>query len=105
MSFLFGKKDKKQNAPSQRPAETQPAGGSGSSIPNVNGVRSKERGGGVVSPPPGASVNNSANSIDDATTPSPEHVQAQRGRLDSDLQVGFTSSRGPNADATEDLAL
>ena len=87
MSFFFGKKDKKQNAPPQRGAEVQHMTGSGASIPNVNGVRSKEGRAGVISPPPGGSVNNSANSIDDATTPSPEHVQGQRARVDSDSQV------------------
>ena len=88
MSFLFGKKDKKQNAPPQRSAEAHGAVGSGGPGPNINGVRSKERGA-VTSPPPGASVNNSANSVDDTTTPSPERIQGQRGRVDSDLQVRF----------------
>ncbi|KAL6713652.1 Negative regulator of mitotic exit [Lecanora helva] len=86
MSFLFGKKDKKQNAPSQRPGDAHPSPSSGASESPANGVRGKDRGRGVISPPPGASVNNSANSIDDAATPSPEHVQGQRGRVDSDLQ-------------------
>ena len=93
MSFLFGKKSKEgkegkgQVGPPQRPADSQAAPGSNTSIPTVNGARPKERGAGVISPPPGGSVNNSANSIDDTTTPSPEHVQSQRGRLDSDLSV------------------
>lgn len=89
MSFFFGKKDKdkKHNAAPQRPAEVQTATGSGTSIPTVNGARPKEGRAGVISPPPGASVNNSAGSIDDTTAPSPEHVQGQRGRVDSDLQV------------------
>ena len=96
MSFLFGKKSKEgkegkegkgQVGPPQRPVDSQPAPGSNTSIPTVNGARPKERGPGVISPPPGGSVNNSANSIDDTTTPSPEHVPPQRGRLDSDLSV------------------
>ena len=90
MSFLFGKKDKKQNAPPQRSAESHNHPASATTPANVNGVRSKERGGGVISPPPGGSVNNSANSVDDTTASSPEHVQSQRGRVDSDLQVSHT---------------
>ena len=93
MSFLFGKKSKEgkegkgQVGPPQRPADSQAAPGSNTSIPTVNGARPKERGAGVISPPPAGSVNNSGNSIDDTTTPSPEHVPSQRGRLDSDLSV------------------
>ena len=87
MSFLFGKKSKGQAGPPQRPSDVQSIAGSATSIPTVNGARAKERGAGVISPPPGGSINNSAQSIDDATTPSPEHVQGQRGRLDSDLSV------------------
>jgi len=92
MSFLFGKKSKEgkgQNAPPQRPAEAQSGVGPSASIPTLNGARSKERGPGVISPPPGESVNNSANSVEDATTPSPEQKQGLRGRLDSDLQVCY----------------
>lgn len=93
MSFLFGKKSKEgkaPNAPSQRSTDTPSVAGSGNSIPTVNGVRAKERGAGVISPPPGqGSVNASVNSIDDANVPSPEHVQGQRGRVDSDLSVRF----------------
>jgi len=94
MSFLFGKKSKEgkegkgQNAPPQRLTEAPSAAGSGTSIPTVNGARVKERGAGVISPPPEqSSVNASVNSIDDANVPSPEHVQGQRGRVDSDLSV------------------
>ena len=47
----------------------------------------------MISPPPGANVNNSANTTDDPTTSSPEHVPGQRGRVDSDLQVSHTSFR------------
>ena len=87
MSFLFGKKSKGQAGPPQRPADGQNTAGSATSIPTANGARVKERGAGVISPPPGGSVNNSAQSIDDTTPPSPEHVQSQRGRVDSDLSV------------------
>ena len=93
MSFLFGKKDKKQNAPAQRPLDLPSGQTSGGSVPTVNGARLKDRREGVTSPQPGASVNNSVNSIDDATTPSPEHAQGQRGRVDSDLQVGVYRAR------------
>ena len=95
MSFLFGKKSKDgkgHNAPSQRPPDAPGAAGSGTSIPTVNGQRAKERGAGVLSPPPGpTSVNNSVNSVDDGEAPSPEHVQAQRGRMDSDLSVRLST--------------
>lgn len=108
MSFLFGKKSKEgkgQSAPSQRPVEAQSAISSNASIPNVNGVRSKERGAGVISPPPGASVNNSSNSVEDATTPSPEQKQGLRGRLDSDLQVRPIALRMPFIVAAPDESL
>ncbi len=91
MSFLFGKKSKEgkgQNVPPQRPTDAPSAAGSGTSIPTVNGGRARERGAGVISPPPGqSSVNTSVNSIDDANVPGPEHVQGQRGRVDPDLSV------------------
>ena len=87
MSFFFGKKDKKQNAPAQRGVEVQHMTGSGASIPNANGLKSKDGRAGVISPPPGGSVNNSADHVDSATTPSPEHVQSQRTRVNSDVQV------------------
>ena len=90
MSFLFGKKDKKQNAHAQRGADPHNPGGSPLANSNANGPRSKERGGGVISPPPGA--NTSAHSIDDGATPSPEQIQGQRGRVDSDVQVSFPQS-------------
>lgn len=92
MSFLFGKKSKGQAGPPQRPSDVQNAAGSTISTPTVNGARAKERGAGVISPPPGGSTNNSAQSIDDTTTPSPEHIQGQRGRLDSDLSVGLDAT-------------
>ena len=88
MSFLFGKKDKKQAPPSRNPTEAQSAVGTGTSIPTLNGARPKERGQGVISPPPGTSLNNtSVHAVEDGNTPSPENMQSQRGRLDSDLQV------------------
>lgn len=92
MSFLFGKKSKDGKgqttpAPAQRPVETQSGTVSSTSTSAANGARPKERGAGVISPPPRGSVNNSANSVEDATTPSPEQKQGLRGRLDSDLQV------------------
>ena len=90
MSFLFGKKSKEgkgQTAPTQRIQDLQSAPGPGPSIPTVNGLRPKERGAGIQSPPPGASANIPPNSIDSGTTPSPEHGQGQCGRQDSDLSV------------------
>lgn len=90
MSFLFGKKSKEgkgQNAPTQRPQDSQTAPGSSTPTPTVNGLRPKERAAGLQSPPPGASANISANSIENGNTPSPEHGQGQRGRQDSDLSV------------------
>ena len=101
MSFLFGKKSKEGKegkghvGPPQRPLDSQSAPGPGTSIPTINGARPKERAAGVISPPPGSSVNNSANSIDDTTTPSPEHIQVQRGRLDSDLSVCLRTTPNP----------
>lgn len=98
MSFLFGKKNKEgkdskeskgQTALPQRPAEPPSGVGSNASIPPVNGARSKERGVGVISPPPGALANKSANPTEDPMVPSPEQKQGLRGRLDSDLQVRF----------------
>lgn len=110
MSFLFGKKSKEskekeskekeskeskdgkgQSGVLQRPQDAQPAPGPGMSGPAVNGLRPKERGAGFQSPPPGTSVNNSTNSIEDGNTPSPEHGPNQRSRLDSDLAVGTQS--------------
>lgn len=96
MSFLFGKKSKEgkdskeskgQNALPQRPAEPPGGVGSNASIPTLNGSRSKDRGGGVISPTPGALANKSANPVEDPMVPSPEQKQGLRGRLDSDLQV------------------
>lgn len=98
MSFLFGKKSKEgkdskdskekgQNALPQRPAEPPGGVGSNASIPTLNGARSKERGVGVISPPPGGLANKSANPTEDPAVPSPEQKQGLRGRLDSDLQV------------------
>lgn len=95
MSFLFGKKkegkegkgekDSKQVAP-PLVRDVHSAQGSGNAIPQINGVRSKERGPGVSSPAPGASVNASAASIEGANTPSPEHNHEQRG-IDHEVQV------------------
>ena len=87
MSFLFGKKSKEgkgQTTPTQRPHD---APGPGPSIPNVNGLRPKDRGVGIQSPTPGAGANIPANSLENGSTPSPEHGQGQRGRQDSDLSV------------------
>ena len=95
MSFLFGKKSKEakgQTTSTQRSQDAQSAPGPGSSIPAVNGLRPKERGAGLQSPTPGAGANVSASSIENGTTPSPEHGQGQRGRQDSDLSVCRCSS-------------
>ena len=80
MSFLFGKKkegkegkegkDGKAGAPPLG-RDLHSAQGSGNSVPQINGVRSKERGPGVSSPAPGAGVNASAGSIEGTEAPKP----------------------------------
>ena len=95
MSFLFGKKKEGKNAIPQRAPDVQNAPGSGTSVPTLNGVRSKDRGPGVTSPPPAGSVNNSVNSVEEkALTPSPEHGHNQRGRLEQDMQVSLRDPQG-----------
>lgn len=95
MSFLFGKKKEGREAKGEKdgkPAvsplgrDVHSAQGSGNPLPQMNGVRSKERGPGVSSPAPGASVNASAGSIEGTNTPSPEHGHDQRA-IDHEVQV------------------
>ena len=95
MSFLFGKR--KDGKDGKGDKDGRPGGPplgrdlnsaqAGNVMPQMNGVRSKERGPGVSSPAPGAGVNASAGSIEGTNTPSPEHNHDQRG-LDHDAQVG-----------------
>ena len=93
MSFLFGKKKEGKDGKGEK--DVKPGGpplgrdlhsAQGSVMPQMNGVRSKERGPGVSSPAPGAGVNASAGSIEGTNTPSPEHTHDQRG-LDHEIQV------------------
>lgn len=96
MSFLFGKKKAAQNAPvppASRDGHT--SGGSNSSIPTVNGLKSNKGPATTQSPTPGSSVNNSIDSAGGAATPSPEHGPEQRGGPEPEVQVccleGFVS--------------
>ena len=95
MSFLFGKKKEGKEAKGEKDGkiggsslgrDVHSAQGMGNSMPQMNGVRSKERGPGVSSPAPGASVNASAGSIEGTNTPSPEHAHEQRA-IDHEVQV------------------
>ena len=95
MSFLFGKKKEGREGKVEKDGKQggTPLGrdvhsvqGSGNALPQMNGVRSKERGPGVSSPAPGASVNASVGSIEGTNAPSPEHSHEQRG-LDHEVQV------------------
>jgi hypothetical protein len=90
MSFLFGKKNKQQTTglpPASRNIGS--SHGPGSQIPTANGSSGpdpeKSRGPQAAgTPTPGASVNNSLSSLQNAGNPEPK---ALRERSDSDFQV------------------
>lgn len=85
MSFLFGKKSKGDKAGAAPPTrDGPPSAASGTSIPNANGIRTKERGPGVSSPAPGPAVNN----LDGNITPSPDQNHEKPGS-EHDMQVCF----------------
>ena len=95
MSFLFGKRkdgkdgkgDKDGKAGGPPPGRDLQSAQAGNAMPQMNGVRGKERGPGVSSPAPGAGVNASAGSIEGTNdTPSPERNHDLRG-LDHEVQV------------------
>ena len=83
MSFLFGKKSKAHNAPTQAP----PSGpGPNSLVPRVNGAPNPAAQQ-VGTPGGNGSINNSIASRAGGQTPSPDHGPTARGGSEQDGQV------------------